>query len=138
LPRLAEQLFDQEGTVDYSLDGMISAKGDPALRVGLTIEVAVACNRCMERLPLKLDAIRTLIFSRGLSEFDALDDEDDEVDQVPLVARLDVLDLIDQEVMLSLPIAPRHAEAVCAVRIDDEADAQPPSPFSVLSKLKRT
>jgi len=138
LPRVAEELFDQQGTVAYSLDGMTTTKGDSALRIELTIELALACNRCMERLPLKSNVARTLVFSQDLSEFDAVDNEDDDVDQVPLVARLDVLDLIDQEVMLTLPIAPRHAEGACAALIDYEPDAQSASPFSVLSKLKQT
>ncbi len=138
LPRLAQELFDEQGVVDYVVKGLLTHKDEPALRVELTVDLGVACQRCMERLRLKLDVARTLVLSRDLGELDSVADEDDDVDAIPLVPALDVMDLIDQEVMLSLPIAPRHADGACEARPEGEVDSTPASPFSVLSQLKRT
>jgi uncharacterized protein len=138
LPRLADELFDEAGEVDYRVQGLLTAKGEPALRVKLAIDVALPCQRCMERLPVKLDVERTLVFSREIAELEPASEEEDEVDVIPLVASLDVLDLIDQEVMLSLPIAPRHDEDVCEAQVDGGPESAEASPFSVLSQLKRT
>ena len=138
LPRLAGELFDEQGVVDYAVKGLLTHKDEPALRVELTVDLGLACQRCMERLPLKLDVARTLVLSRHLGELDSVADEDDDVDAIPLVPALDVMDLIDQEVMLSLPIAPRHADGACEARPEGEVDSTPASPFSVLSRLKRT
>jgi uncharacterized protein len=138
LPRLAEELFDEEGTVGYRVQGLVTAKGEPALRVGLAIDIALRCQRCMERLSIKLDVGRTLVLSRKLGELEPVAEEEDEVDAIPLVASLDILDLIDQEVMLSLPLAPRHDDDVCEVQLDGNPESAQASPFSVLAQLKRT
>jgi len=138
LPRLAEELFDEKGVIGYRVQGLLTAKGEHAVHVELAIDVALPCQRCMERLPVKLEVGRTLIFSREIGELESTAEEEDEVDSVPLVASLDVLDLIDQEVMLSLPIAPRHDENVCEAKLDSGSESAEVSPFSVLSQLKRT
>ena len=138
LRRLAEELFDERAAVDYRVQGLLTAKGEPALRVELAIDVALTCQRCMERLPVKLDVGRTLVLSRELGELEPVAEEEDEVDTIPLVASLDVLDLIDQEVMLSLPIAPRHDDNVCEAQQGGDPESAQASPFSVLSQLKRT
>ena len=138
LSRVAQVLFDGGGTVGYRMQGMLSPRGEPALRVELDIDLAVACQRCTERLPIQLNVARTLIFRRELDELAAVADEEDDVDAIPLVPTLDELDLIDQEVMLSLPIAPRHADGECQARTGDGGDAVASSAFSVLSRLKQS
>ena len=138
LPRVAQELFDEQGTVGYVLEGVLTPKGEPALRIALKVELALACQRCMERLPVALDIARTLVLSGNLGELDSVADEDDDVDAIPLVTALAVIDLIDQAVMLSLPIAPRHADGACAAQPQAAPDATRTSPFSVLSNLKRT
>jgi DUF177 domain-containing protein len=138
LPRIAQELFDDSGAVGYQVEGFITPKGEPALRLELTIEIAVPCQRCMDRLPIRLEVARTLILSRDVEELESVAEEEDDVDSIPLVATLDLLGLIDEEVMLSLPLAPRHADDECQARGASEQGATGASPFSVLSRLKRT
>jgi DUF177 domain-containing protein len=138
LPRVAMELFDQTGAIEYRIRGSMTLKDEPALRVELGIELALPCQRCMERLPVKLEVGRTLVLSREVEELESMADEADDVDSVPLVASLDLLDLIDQEVMLSLPISPRHDDGACEALPGGEPDSTRASPFSVLSQLKRT
>jgi uncharacterized protein len=137
LPRVAQVLFDESGTVGYRIEGALTFKGEPELRVDLAIDLVLPCQRCLERLPIQLTVARTLVLSRGLDELAAVEDEEDDIDAIPLVSTLDVLDLIDQEVMLSLPIAPRHPDGECDARHEGDPAPQA-SPFSVLSQLKRT
>lgn len=137
LPRVAGLLFDESGTVGYRIEGAQTFKGEPELRVALAVDLALPCQRCLERLPIQLNVARTLVFSRGLDELAAVEDEEDDIDAIPLVSALDVLDLIDQEVMLSLPLAPRHPDGECEARHESDQAPQP-SPFSVLSQLKQT
>jgi uncharacterized protein len=137
LPRVADVLFDESGTVGYRIEGALTFKGEPELRLGLAIDVVLPCQRCLERLPIQLNVARTLVLSRGLDELAAVEDEEDDIDAIPLVSALDVLDLIDQEVMLSLPIAPRHPDGECEARHEGDQAPQA-SPFSVLAQLKQT
>src|SRR5215475_3572923 len=120
LSRVSEMLFDGSGAVDYRVEGMLSGKEKPQLHVGLAIDIVVACQRCMERLPIRVDVERKLLLSPGLDELASMEGEEDDVDAIPLVPVLDVLDLIDQEVMLALPIAPRHAGGECEARAADD------------------
>ena len=138
LPRVAQELFDETGAIEYRIEGSVTLKGEPALRVELAIELALACQRCMERLPVKLEVGRTLVLSREVQELESMADEDDDVDSIPLVASLDLVDLIDQEVMLSVPVSPRHDDGACETVPGAEQGSTVASPFSVLSQLKRT
>jgi uncharacterized protein len=138
LPRVAQELFDETGAIEYRIEGSVNLKGEPALRVELAFELALPCQRCMERLPVKLEVGRTLVLSREVQELESMADEDEDVDSIPLVGSLDLLDLIDQEVMLSLPLAPRHDDGACETAPGAEQGSTVASPFSVLSQLKRT
>jgi uncharacterized protein len=131
-------LFDDSGAVDYRIEGSITSQGEPALRVELAADIAVRCQRCMERLPIRLDVGHTVVLSREVEELDPVSEEDEDVDSIPLVATVDLLDLIDQEVMLALPLAPRHADGECEARPGTGQDLTKASPFAVLSQLKRT
>jgi uncharacterized protein len=138
LPRVAKEVFDREGGVEYTLAGMLTPKGEPSIRLSLNAVLNLACQRCMERLPVSLAVTKTLVFTREIDELDPVDEEDEDVDAVPLVAKVDVLDLIDEEVMLSLPIAPRHDEGTCELKVEGAPNEPSDSPFSVLSQLKKT
>ena len=138
LPRVAQELFDDSGAVDYRIEGSVTPKGEPALRVELAVDIAVRCQRCMERLPIRLDVGHTVVLSREVEELEPVSEEPEDVDSIPLVASVDLLDLIDQEVMLSLPLAPRHADGECEGRLGTGQDLTTASPFAVLSQLKRT
>ena len=136
LPRLADLLFDQQGNVNYELEGYTTANGEPALHLSVAGDLAVRCQRCLERLPLHIDVTRDLVLVPEARELDAADDEDDDTDTIPGVSTLDVADLIEQEVVLSLPMAPRHPEATCEAQPAAQAGTAS-SPFAGLAGLKR-
>jgi uncharacterized protein len=60
--------------------------------------------------------------------------EDDTSDAIPAEEEMALLPLIEEEVLLALPIAPMHevCDSPLAVNKDPE-----PSPFAVLAKLKK-
>ena len=136
LPRLADVLFDHEGSVTYEVAGYTTGNGQPALHVRVGVDLGLLCQRCLERLPLHFDAERDLVLVAGEGEIAAGDEEDDDIDTIPGVASLDLLDLIEQEVVLSLPMAPRHAENGCMAQPTAVAVTVPDSPFSALAGLK--
>jgi len=136
MPRLADLLFSGEGVVSYAVQGDTSAKGQPLLHIRLTGDLAVCCQRCLGRLPLHLDVQRDLVVVTA-EELGPLDDEDDDTDAITSTGSLDLHDLLEQEIVLSVPIAPRHAENVCGARSGAAKDEASPSPFSALEKLRR-
>ena len=136
LPRLADVLFDHEGSVSYEVAGYTTGNGQPALHIRAQVNLGLRCQRCLERLPLQFDAERDVVLVAGAGELAAGDEEDDDIDTIPGVASLDLLDLIEQEVVLSLPMAPRHAESGCAAQPTAGAITAPDSPFSALAGWK--
>ena len=62
-------------------------------------------------------------------------EEEDEIDRIPADAHLDVLALIEDEVLLGLPLSPRHEFGVCEAAAGN-APAGEQHPFAVLRKLK--
>jgi uncharacterized protein len=138
MPRIAEQLFDLIGDIRYCVRGHLTEQGNPALAIKITGGVNLRCERCLERLQFGLRLGREVVFARGTDEFQPRDDEDDLVDVVPAVPRLDLQALLEEEVMLGLPMAPRHAEGEChAPSTAGGGEERQPSAFAALAKLKQ-
>jgi len=114
LGRLADLLFDRSGEIAYAAEGFTTAEGLPALRLQLHGELPLVCQRCLERLALTIDVHRNLVLARddqalGPSE------EDEDTDVIAPEEAGDLTDLLEQELLLSLPMIPRHAEGHCPV-----------------------
>jgi uncharacterized protein len=143
LPRLAEQVGlaeragDAGGSIQYDVAGFLDDLGRPVLRLRLDGVVELRCQRCLGPLPTRVDAQRDIVLVPGADEFAPFDDEDESTDIIPAVARLDLSVLLEDEVLLGLPAAPRHADDDC--QAEGTAEVVRPeraSPFAVLAKLK--
>ena len=137
MPRLKDLLSDREGVVSYAVQGYMSAKGQPVLRVGLTADLAVPCQRCLEELRLHVDTRREIVLVPRATDADPTEGEDDDIDFMQSTGSLDLHDLVEQEVVLSLPMAPRHAEAACRLEPGAANAAERPSPCAALAGLKK-
>jgi uncharacterized protein len=143
MPRLRAELREEDGAVCYEVRGFLNQKGVPALEVSVSGEVRLSCQRCLGLVAQQVSSKRTLVFLSGLDEFAPMIDEDESEDVVPNVQRLDLRELIEEEVLLSLPISARHAELQCDENAmpqpaqRNEQQSSPESPFAVLGALKR-
>jgi len=138
LGRLQDELVDNDGTVRYRVSGFLSERGDPALRLELSGQLGLRCQRCLGRLAFTLEVDRDLVFASSAHEFEQREDEDDGVDVIPLVPRLDLLQLIEDEVLLSMPMAPRHLDGACeGQQAQQRGRSSSASPFAALAKLKQ-
>ncbi|MBU1235173.1 MAG: DUF177 domain-containing protein [Gammaproteobacteria bacterium] len=95
----------------------------------------LVCQRCLEPLafPLQIQA-RFLLVPVGQSWPDE-ELAEDGFDAIAAEKEMAVFPLIEDEVMLALPIAPMHE--VCATVVP-EMKEQAPSPFAVLAKLNKS
>ncbi|MFZ5523916.1 MAG: YceD family protein [Pseudomonadota bacterium] len=135
LPRLQDMLESPQGILSYTVRGGVDKQGSHFLDVSVTGRCRLRCQRCLEGMdhPVQLDT--RLLLAPSL---DALDEADVEVEFDSILAdtHLDVQNLLEEEILLSLPIAPRHEPGACqaaggASRIEEETH-----PFAVLAKLK--
>jgi uncharacterized protein len=131
LSRLGNMLAKSDGSLTYIVRGYREADRD-MLEVTLQGACTLRCQRCLGELeyPVNLASRLQLLPADRLDEAE----EDDEMDAIEAESRLDVVALIEEELLLALPFAPRHAEGECAPAAKDLQ--QKASPFAVLAGLK--
>jgi uncharacterized protein len=134
MPRLRELLVSHQGAVKYSLRGMVGRDGNPALELELVGSCQLRCQRCLDEMtyPIKL-ASRLLLVPED--EFDEFSGDENEVDSIAADSNLDVQEMIEEEILLSLPFAPRHPDGVCQ-HVAEKLYSTEKNPFGVLSVLK--
>ena len=135
--RLQDLLSSTEGMLDWRLKGSVNAAGRPMLELQVQGEVQLQCQRCMEPLAfgLHVDETYVIVADEAMIPVSVEDEATAEEDFIVADAQMRVLDLIEDEVLLSLPYAPRHDEAICGT--DAAMDGlKKPSPFAVLQGLK--
>lgn len=137
LRRLDDVLFDREGRLDYELRGSRDEHNRPQLELRIRGLLHLQCQRCLELLDYAVDIAATLrVVPRGAQ----LDDEADDPEGPDLLeadSELEVAGLIEEEVLLSLPLAPRHPEGACASRLPEAQRTEAASrAFAQLAALK--
>ena len=130
LPRLA--LSGCSGAVlDFVLSGEINERGKPGLKLAVDGSVRLQCQRCLGDLdwPLHLEA--RLEFASSEAEIMAADDD---IERVVAGREMSVAALVEDEVLLALPMAPRHEQCSAAAGLGANAK---PSAFEALAALRK-
>lgn len=133
LPRI--DATDRRGSLAWRVAGSTHGRHG-ALRLDLSVdgEVVLVCQRCLQPMTEALHLQSKFLIVADETAADALD-QDDDFDAVVGSAAFDIDSLIEDEVILALPIAPRHA--VCPDGAGDvAANTREPSPFAALAALK--
>jgi uncharacterized protein len=132
LPRLRASLADDSGELRYELRGTRDALGRQALRLKVDGVLTLSCQRCLETMayPIEIDAI--LVLAASQAEIDGDADDLEAPDRVLASREMPIGDLIEEEVLLAMPFAPRHER--CGARQRDVGERRA-SPFAGLSEL---
>jgi uncharacterized protein len=141
LSRLAAQLVDDVGEVHTKLIFERDERRVPVIHGEFNVVVKMICQRCLEVAHLPIHGeYNYVVVKEGADEqsvpkgYDAL-----EVGEEPL----DLLTLVEDELLLSLPIVPVHDPEICQqpAGLDEpepsEDEVPRSNPFSVLAQLKR-
>jgi uncharacterized protein len=139
LPRMFDMLDNPQGFLSYSLQGGVDIRGMHFLDLSVAGQCRLRCQRCLGGLdyPVQLE---TRLLLRDQASFEALDIKDadlgnEEFDSIFADAHLDVQDLLEEEILLSLPIAPKHELGTCRAAGGKNRQEER-HPFEVLAKLK--
>ncbi len=112
------------------------------LHVTASAHVALTCQRCLKPVEERIDVDRWIRFVDTEAEAAALDaDSDDDVLAMP--RHLDARELIEDELLLALPLVPRHEACPeplphAAGEEGVEPEEARPNPFAALAALKKT
>ena len=143
--RLSDRLAATDGEIAVELAFDIK-DGQACIEGHIDGQLKLTCERCMEIMTLDIDNDIHLGLVRTEQEIDGLLSGFE-----PLMASdepIRVLDLIEDEILLLLPMVPSHAQEECAyierieqadesVVIVKENEQKTVNPFSTLSTLKK-
>ncbi len=117
--------------------GELGATPQTWLLLRAQARVARECQRCLQPVLLSLDVDRAFRFAPSEDEAAALD-ADSEDDVLVLSRHFDLRELVEDELLLALPIVPKHEQcpAPLAAAAPDQ-DAAPAHPFAALAAWKR-
>lgn len=110
--RLADLLVTAEGCNSGQVQAKIAGVRDGNMRSFLDLSIRarldLQCQRCLRAVPIELDFRKRLELVR--SESDISDDEleDEQVDAVVACREMSVMDLVEDEILLALPMVARH------------------------------
>ncbi len=129
-----------ESDVAWSVRGETDAHRQRFLRVEVDAKPVLLCQRCMQPFvfPVRVDNRLQLVASEADLDPEGGLDDDDAPERILGSQRFDVLGLVEDEIILALPYVPKHD--VCPslpAALDADGDTGRPSPFSVLSQLKK-
>ncbi|MBS0595392.1 MAG: DUF177 domain-containing protein [Proteobacteria bacterium] len=129
-----------EAVVGWSAQGECrqAAGSEPQLWLRLRAHAAVElrCQRCLQPLAVPIDVDRRLRFVEGEAEAERLDaDSDDDV--LALEPALDLHALVEDELILALPLVPRHDDCSLPAGADAGDGLARAHPFAALEALRR-
>lgn len=110
------------------------------LHLRATTSLALECQRCLRPVTVPIEVERSFLFVAGDAEAAQADAELDD-DVLALSRAFDVRQLVEDELLLALPLVPRHDLCpVPLVHTDADqgtvSDDARPNPFAVLRGLK--
>jgi uncharacterized protein len=153
LPRVALEAATRspddgfEWAVQTFFDGV--AGGEPRLKMNLSLkgQMHLICQRCMQPCLVQIDESRQFVFLANEALADAFPMEDDALEPLVMDSQFDLLGTIEDEILLSLPLIPKHPEGVCehttlGSGADDlmnqgETAKKPDNPFNILKNMKK-
>jgi uncharacterized protein len=149
--------WQAEGFTEPEVQDDGTQADQPYLRLALHGPVWLECQRCVTPYEQAFDVDMVYRIMKTEEEAEAIPlDENDEIDVIVGSNRFDLVDLIEEELLLSIPLVPTHevcpavhdslvsgASGPAANAGQDEASAQDasadgkPHPFAALGALKK-
>jgi uncharacterized protein len=125
-------------SAEAELRPLTGAEPQVWLHLKASTELALCCQRCLGPVATPVDVERDVQFVADealAAELDA----DSEHDVLALQRWMDLIELIEDELLLALPLVPRHE--VCPEPlpkpVDDLDEAADENPFALLAALKK-
>lgn len=110
------------------------------LRLKADTLLSLTCQRCLRPVELPVSVDRAFRFVRD-EETAAAEDDGSEEDVLALSRGFDLLELVEDELLMELPLAPRHetcppVHVVVADESFEGSSARHENPFAALGRLK--
>jgi uncharacterized protein len=139
MSRLTDVLASREGNLNVELGGSRELDGKFWLHLVVTGELMLVCQRCLGGVGYPLNINSRLQLVKPGQAWPDENLEDDGVEPIEAEAEMDVAALVEDEVLLALPIVPKHKDCKSpgVVTGGEMVATAKPSPFAALATLKR-
>ena len=129
--RLLESLSERGigANIRFKLTGAAKQLRNPSLHLHIDAQLPVTCQRCLGDMQVQLNLDFDYIICNELPNET---DENDETDWLEAAPDMDVHALIEDELLLAMPIAPMHAHDCSKQSMQS---GEKPNPFAVLKGL---
>jgi uncharacterized protein len=136
--RLAETLMPSGETlssnkvaahISFKLTGAAKQLRNPSLHLHIEAKLPVACQRCLAEMLVHLNLDFDYIICQ---EMPLETDENDDTDWLEAAPNMNLQELIEDELLLAMPIAPMH-DANCSKQ--NMQSGEKPNPFAALKGL---
>jgi uncharacterized protein len=119
--RLAQEFVNPAAILHYRVCGGQDARGRPRLHCKVQTEAEMQCQRCLKPVGVTVDSDRLLYLAASEAEAERLETvlADEDIDVMVTGQTLDLAGVVEDEVLLSLPIVPMHADCSMASEADD-------------------
>ena len=118
--------------VEYEIRGARDGFGRIALRVAITGNAGLICQRCLSAVAFSLKIDSLLVLAHNEAEIEAQPVDPEGPDRIVGSKEMSVEALLEDEIVLAIPFAPRHVK--CAGDDESKSEAQA-SPFADLRGL---
>ena len=146
MSRLADMLHRESVGADeqaqWNVRGEKRGSGSGPAQIWLHLHAGancfLVCQRCLEPVATAIDAKRSFMFVVGEAAAAELDAQCED-DVLALTRELDLRELVEDELLLSLPLVPKHEQCpspLLAAETGPELAADAPHPFAALAVLK--
>lgn len=134
-----------DGQVHWRVEGarraMAGGAPDPLLQLQARATVRLTCQRCLQPVDVTLEVACSFRFVADEAEAERLDEEADDEDvlALPPRGRLDLLPLVEDELILAVPLVPRHETCPEPLPLPEDTLEAPAEehPFAALAALKQ-
>lgn len=136
LERLEDTLADDRGELRYRISAQLDAQQRKVLSCIIEGFVFLTCQVSLEAFRHEIDLAERLVLVESEAQLPAIDEESDSEDYVVADEDPDIRDLVEDAVLLALPMIPRKP-GVEEPKGEATGAGESVSPFAALASLKR-
>lgn len=134
MDRLAPLLASTAGRIRWQLTGEVDSLGRPAAILALQGAVVLKCDRCGLDVPLPIASESRFWFVHTEEELNRAPIDESETEPLLGSAAFPIAPLVEDELILGLPISPRHQQ--CAAADGQAARPEPHGQLAALAALR--
>ena len=113
LQRVKDIVGDVGEEIEAKLEGGVLKTGKPFIDLSIKANLPLTCQRCLELMNFELNSSTRFIIAFGKSELTDLSDEPDDVEFLIAEEDTDVVAMVEEELLLRLPMAAKHEDGKC-------------------------